>query len=281
MVMNIRELELLAALTSDEEHTRPEEIDAFVAGTATPSLRSRIESHAETCTMCSRELQDLRKLNVAPALEPARIAAAILLGLLVLAPFVASRIRETADRRYAAVSIPRDITSMKGERLLLRGASTTSELAVLEPLATAVVSERPTFRWTAPSDAVVSVQVFDENFNPIVRSAPVHAQEWIPEQALPRGKTLIWQIVVEDGSGRRLAPAPPLPDARFRVVSDDDARRLSSLVRRTSKPTLRLASAYVEAGALDDARRELMRLQAAGRMTDASRRLLEKVDNLQ
>jgi len=321
--MNIQELALSAALTSDEEHASPEEIDLYVTGGATMALRSQIENHTAACEMCANEIGDLRQLVVSreppltlalsppragrgdrvspesqPPASPAndcplpakagrgdrvrggtRVAAAIIVAILGIAPFAITKIRDNADERYATVAIPAEITAMKGERLLLRGASTTSDFAVLEPLATAVISEHPTFRWTAPPDRPVSVQIFDEAFNPVAHSTSTHTGQWTPEEALPRGKTLIWQIVFEGVGRRTVAPAPPLPDARFRIVSEQDAQRIAALAER-SQPSLRLASAYVEAGALDNARRELGRLEVAGRMNDASRRLLETVDNL-
>jgi hypothetical protein len=278
----LNRIAVLAALTADDPHARPEEIEALVAGTATSEVQSRIEDHLRDCPMCAAEVADLRQLAQGGSRTRRYVlaaAAAILVAALAV-PLFLIRSRNAADVRLAAAALPTEIVAMRGERLQLRGAWNESALSVLEPIGTAVASDRPVFRWKAAPGVAVSVQIFDEGFRPLMKSEPTTAHEWTPSQTLPRGRTLVWQIVSEDASGRTIAPRPPLPEARFRVISESAARRIAAIAREDSDPTLRLASAYVEAGALDDARRELQRLAAAGRMNDASRTLLEKIDNL-
>jgi tetratricopeptide (TPR) repeat protein len=177
---------------------------------------------------------------------------------------------EAKDRYGRLAAIPAEVIAMRGERLQLRGAAKSADLAVLEPVGTAVVSDRPTFRWSAPGP--VRVEIFDERFHPITHSEALAAHEWSPPEPLPRGRTYLWQVVSADGQERRLAPVPPLPDARFRIVSAEEARRIEA----ARGPSLERASLYAGAGALDDASRELQRLKES----EAVRRLRNRVDNL-
>jgi hypothetical protein len=199
MVMSEQELmarlAVIAALTSDEQHARPEEIEAAALGAA--------NDHIGGCAMCAAEVDDLRKLVRKHSWWWA--AAAVAAGVAIVALLWPQQ--KTAE-----------IVPMRREPLQLRGPSASSSLDVVEPLAV-VASDRPTFRWTAPAGTAVSVQVFDEQFRPVADSGPTTAREWTPAQPLPRGKTLLWQIRTADGT---IAPAPPLPEARFRVVSESD-----------------------------------------------------------
>lgn len=274
-------LSLAVALTAADEHATPEEIEGIATGTAGAALRERVAGHTEACAMCAREIDDLRRFANPPA-PRARFwlaAAAAVIFALALLPLFRVREDEPATRPAAAVTIPSEIVAMKGERLLLRGAAHSSDLAVLEPVATAVVSDRPTFHWTMPPGTAVTVEIFDEAFQPLARSEPTVARTWTPAVSLPRGKTYVWQIVTADGK-RRLAPAPPLPDARFHVIAPDHARRIATIARNRH-PGLELAAAYAAAGALDEARRELHRIETSGSGSDESRRLLRQIENLE
>jgi hypothetical protein len=86
------------------------------------------------------------------------------------------------------------------------------------------------------------------------------------------GLAVVEPVGTADGHYRRLAPVPPLPDARFRIVSAEEARRIEA----APGPSLERASLYAGAGALDEAGRELERLKD----TEPVRRLRDRVDNL-
>ncbi|HEY0156883.1 MAG TPA: hypothetical protein VGF28_06265 [Thermoanaerobaculia bacterium] len=273
-----RELKLLSSLLpEDGEHLQFDELEAAARGEA--------NEHLLSCETCAAEVEDLRAFgtNWNDGLSARRqrlwlpLAAAIVL-LLATAAFLA--VRRNAGRaealRLAEVTIPAEVIAMRGERLQLRGAAAEEALAVLAPVGTVVVSDRPLFRWNAPAGARVKVEVFDESFRPVAQSGVVAGNQWSPAEPLPRDRTYVWQVVTIDD--RRLAPAPPLPDARFRIVPAEAARRIESA--KEAAPSLELASLYAGAGALDDAGRELERLLAAGRDDIAVRRLRDRVDNL-
>ena len=77
--------------------------------------------------------------------------------------------------------------------------------------------------------------------------------------ALPRGRTYTWQVVAESAGRRLVAPAPPEPDVRFRVLDASRAEALSAARSRRASHLV-LGVLYAEAGLIDDAHRELLAL---------------------
>jgi hypothetical protein len=268
------QLALLSSLLPEEEHLRFEEVEALARG----ARNEAAAEHVATCEMCAREVEDLRAFA-----RPGRwrfILAAAIVVVVVSGLVGGLRLRQHArDLRLAEVAIPAEVVSMRGERLQLRGVAAAAELSVVEPVGTAVVADRPLFRWNAPAGVPVVVEIFDQSFRPVARSGAVTGHQWSPAEPLPRDRTYVWQVVTADAGERRLAPAPPLPDARFRVVPAADARRIDAA--REEEPSLEVASLYAGAGALDEAGRELQRLVDSGRDDAVVRRLRQRVDNLQ
>jgi hypothetical protein len=72
-----------------------------------------------------------------------------------------------------------------------------------------------------------------------------------------------------------VAPAPPAPEATFHVLSGDDAARLADLRRRYENFHLVLGVLLAQAGALDEAERELESLAAANSGAAEPQRLLD------
>ena len=265
------ELKLLSSLLPEDEHLQYDELEAVARGAK--------NEHVQWCETCAAEVADLRHMlplaplagrgwRAAPGEGLRRLLAVAALVAVVITSVLFLRYRNAAEAlRLAEVPIP---TAMRGERLQLRGAAASAALAVVEPVGTAVVSDRPTFRWNAPFP--VRVEIFDERFRLVAQSDPLTASEWAPPSPLPRDRTYLWQVVTADEHEHLLAPVPPLPDARFRVVSAEEARRIEA----ARGPSLERASLYAGAGALDEASRELKRLPD----TEAVRRLRDRVDNL-
>jgi hypothetical protein len=294
------ELKLLSALLPDDEHLQFDELESAARGAR--------NEHAKRCETCAAEVEDLRAFVHAPSsgLRPpsprrrgeglpatsplAPLAgrgwraapgegawrllavAALLIILATAASFAVRQYQRAENLHLAEIPIPAEVLAMRGERLQLRGAASGAALSVVEPVGTAVVSDRPLFRWNAPAGTVLKVEVFDEHFRPVAESGPLTLHQWSPPEPLPRDRSYVWQVVTVN---RHLAPAPPLPDARFRIVSAEAARRIEAA--RRDEPSLELASLYAGAGALDDAARELDRLPPDD---VAVRRLRDRVDNL-
>ena len=152
--------------------------------------------------------------------------------------------------RDPRLSVPAWTAELAGRREVLMGQGTAEPSPLVSPVGTAVMEDQPTFRWKqvpGTRDYVVIVQ--DESAGQTLRSDPVAGTEWRPPQPLMRGKRYVWQLVV----GAASLPKPPDPPARFYIVENDVAQRLSHL----PDPHIIRAVLYAEAGLIDAAELEL------------------------
>jgi hypothetical protein len=150
--------------------------------------------------------------------------------------------------------IPASIRDLAGVSGVLMGAAESPTLGVVSPVGTAVLSDRPRFRWHAPPGAssafVITVQ--DVETKQTFSSAPVPELEWVPDRSLDRGHTYDWQVAASLASGEAVAPAPTDPRATFRVVDRETVDRLAGLPASHAVRTV----LYARAGLIEDARRE-------------------------
>src|SRR5262249_21569693 len=87
-----------------------------------------------------------------------------------------------ATRQLERASILNRIVTRRG---VLLGAPSAEAFQVTGPVGTAVLTDRPTFRWTAIAGAAqYKVAVFDEDFHPVVESPSLAVTEWQAEQPL-------------------------------------------------------------------------------------------------
>ena len=157
------------------------------------------------------------------------------------------------------------VTGLGGHAGVLMGespGSASDSLSATAPVATAVESDRPTFRWTAHLGALgYVVTIYDDQFNEVARSAEGQRLEWTPATRLARGVTYAWQVTARTAQGAVSAPVPPAAEARFRVVDASTAAGLERARRTYADSRLVLAVLYAKAGLLDAAEAELARLQ--------------------
>jgi hypothetical protein len=161
------------------------------------------------------------------------------------------------------------------------GTEDAPAFALVSPRGTRILTDRPTFRWTAlPSARTYEVAVFDPDLRKQVASGPVTATEWTPARPLPRGRTYLWQVTAFAGGRRVTVPAPPAPEARFEVADPDVLTEVEA--RRAQAPTSRLVAALadVQAGLLDDAEAELRALAADNPQSPELARLRGTLESL-
>ena len=147
----------------------------------------------------------------------------------------------------------------------------------LAPVATAVASPRPTFRWAPlPGADSYTVAVFDPSFDRVAASEATQATEWTPAAPLPAGAVYAWQVTARTDGGEVTAPAPPAPEARFAVLPE---ARAAALERAVAGQPSRLARAvlYAREGVADEAERELAALAEANPSSEVASSLLESV----
>jgi len=161
-----------------------------------------------------------------------------------------------AAREFPKAPVLEQLIRPRG--VLLDGAGEPTTFALEGPVGTAVLDDRPEFAWTpVKSAAAYRVAVFDESFHPVAESGDVTVTRWRPERGLEPGKVYIWQVTAKVADGTVRAPLPPAPEARFQVAPAEISARIADASRRHPAQHLLLAALCAEAGALDDARREL------------------------
>ncbi len=101
------------------------------------------------------------------------------------------------------------------------------------------------------------------------------------EAALPspleRGRTYLWQVAAIGREGREVAPAPPEPEARFRVLSASESETLEKSLAAAGDSDLVASVLLARAGIRDEAETRLARLAAANPNAIAVGRMLEAI----
>jgi hypothetical protein len=174
--------------------------------------------------------------------------------------------RAQFDRAIASgrLEIPAAIRSLARPSGTLLGTPTSSTtLAPLSPVGTAVISASPEFTWQQVDGArTYSIAVFDSQFNEVAHSPRVSAPKWQPAKPLPRGITLAWQITAHFPDHDVLAPQPPAPEARFMVAGDAAAASATALRAKYVDSPLLLGVLLASSGFVSDATVELNRAAA-------------------
>jgi anti-sigma factor RsiW len=177
------------------------------------------------------------------------------------------------------VRLPALIGDLRGvSGTLMSGASEAPAFRLIRPLATGVETDRPAFEWTPLQHSTAYVvAVFDLAFNKVAESQPLAASVWQPPAPLARGRTYVWQVRALRGDEAIVAPAPPAPEARFRVLSQVEADRLADLRGRYGDFHLVRGILLAQAGSLDEAERELASLVEANPGIAEAQRLLDSL----
>ena len=176
------------------------------------------------------------------------------------------------------IEVPAHLGGLLGGPGSLRGPVEGTDLDPLEPLGTVVESDRPTFRWRPLTGARgYVVAVYDSRLDKVAESPTLTTTEWQPALSLRRGLAYSWQITAKGDGHERTAPAPPAPEARFKVLEQEQVGALDRARRRVPRSHLLLGTQYAAAGLLDDAERELRALVSVDPGSRLARELLESL----
>lgn len=294
---------LRPAVGPPEPHLSDDDLQAFVDGALEPAARAAATRHRAACAVCAEQIRDLEAwipARTRPWRLPLAAAAAVLLAVVGpsvwwlmrgapggaerlpgLASLAAAQQQQVRAALAAGVATPPPLVAeLAGRPDVLMGPSPASApFALVAPLGTAVVSDRPRFEWQplAGADAY-EVTVADEQLRPVASSGVLSGTSWTPAEALPRGRAYVWQVSARRGDATVVVPEAPAPAARFRVIEPAAAAQVGAL--RASHPTshLLLGIVLLQAGAVDEARRELLRVAPEHPDAAVARRTLEAID---
>ncbi|HEY1582860.1 MAG TPA: hypothetical protein VGF73_07170, partial [Chthoniobacterales bacterium] len=136
---------------------------------------------------------------------------------------------------------------------------------LLSPVQTAIDEPRPTFRWTLDKKATTYRLTIlpKEGETPFAKVYLPHDHDhWLTMKPLVRGEDYLWQVnSMRRGAVSATAPAPPLPGARFHVLSETESAQLARTKSEVGPSHLGLALAYARAGLIDEAESEIAALQ--------------------
>ncbi|HEX7315721.1 MAG TPA: zf-HC2 domain-containing protein [Pyrinomonadaceae bacterium] len=181
--------------------------------------------------------------------------------------------RVTTPGAFAAPGAGRD--TLLGDSPEVGGSKA---FALAYPVGAVVASPRPRFAWRPLAGAErYVVDVYDDTFRKVATSGDVSGTEWTPASDLKRGAVYSWEVTAYSADGSSRAPAPPAPEARFRVLDESREREIRRAERAAPRSHLALGVLYARAGLLDEAEREFQLLTAANPRSAAARRLLRDV----
>ena len=153
------------------------------------------------------------------------------------------------------------------------------EFSVLEPVGNVLMTNNPTFRWSAVDGATgYVVEVYDEQFKLVASSPQATDLSWTT--ALSRGHIYSWQVkAIQDGQ-EITSPRPPAPQAKFRVLDQEKVNELTRAKRAYGSSHLTLGLLYADAGLLKEAAQELRQVRSANPNSELARNLLRQVQGL-
>ena len=129
---------------------------------------------------------------------------------------------------------------------------------VISPVNRVVIDDRPTFTWQPmPAATGYRVRIYASGYRKIAESALIRGTSWQAAAALPRGQSYTWTVTAEGPKGEVRSPAPPQPEAEFKVIDAFTAATLERASSSRGTDHLLIAVLYARAGVIDKARAQL------------------------
>jgi hypothetical protein len=161
---------------------------------------------------------------------------------------------------------------------LLGDSRKTAGAIVVAPVGAVVESDRPVFSWSASTPgAGYVVTVFDSKFRKVAQSSPLSQTQWRPAEPLRRGDTYVWKVTTLRGEEAIVSPAPPAPEARFKVLAETEAAELERARRLHPDSHLVLGVLYARAGLMSEAEKEFRALVESNPGSTVAQSLLRSV----
>jgi hypothetical protein len=188
--------------------------------------------------------------------------------------------------RLPATALPQDLRRA-GPLTLMGGdshpATTTGSagFGVIAPVATLVREARPVVQWQPLSRARgYKVAIYTDRLERVAASGELTDTTWTPDVDLKPDTTYQWQVTALTPNGPTLTPAPPQPEARFRLIAADRRQALDRQLSEAGSSNLLRGLAFTRAGLLDEADAAFVALAAVNPNSPIARDLLANVRTL-
>ncbi len=174
------------------------------------------------------------------------------------------------------IATPRTLSELIGNSGVLMGpAEEGHPIALLSPVGTVVLADRPSFHWRALDGADgYLVKIYDADFNEVASSPRLSGTVWTAIRPLQRGRTYSWQVTARVDGKEVMSPVRPAPEAKFMVLDQAKANDLIRAKNAGGNSHLILGALYAQAGLLDDAERELQSLLKSNQNSSLVHKLL-------
>jgi len=169
-------------------------------------------------------------------------------------------LRAALETGRLTANLPANLSGRHAETML--GApQAIAPFKVLSPMACVTVDQRPTFAWEPMQGAKgYRVRVYGSGYRKVAESPLLSENEWQSAVPLARGESYTWTVTAEGPGGEVREPAPPQPEAGFKIMDGDGADALKRAAQTHAGDPLLLAALYARAGAMNEARLQIDRL---------------------
>ena len=199
-----------------------------------------------------------------------------LTGIEALTPELEQLIKGAlVSQRVRRPAMPKELIA-RGE-VLMGDNDKKKSFPLLSPKGKIIETDRPTLNWGGLEGATgYIVTVYDADANPVAKSTLLTATNWTLPNVLKRGGIYSWEVTAIKENEEIIAPAPPAPPAKFKVLEQTKYDELNR-AKRAYDSHLVFGTLYAQAGLFDEAEREFKALVAANPKSKLARRLLRSV----
>jgi hypothetical protein len=167
------------------------------------------------------------------------------------------------DGTLPGASLPPALRDAGPLTLLGEDSAKRTAFGVVSPVGTLVRERRPTLRWRPlQRTRAYTVVIMTDALEPVASSPELTDTSWTVPIDLRPGMTYQWQVTALTPDGRVLAPAPPLPEARFAVMGTAQQQAIDQQLAAVGSSNLLRGLILTRAGALDEAERAFAALAA-------------------
>jgi hypothetical protein len=178
------------------------------------------------------------------------------------------------------LDIPAGYTGIRRPEQLLGPGDSHATIELDSPVGVAVESTTPIFRWQAlPNATRYRVAVYGRGYQEVMTSGDLTGTEWTPVEQLARDASYAWTVTARVAGKSVLAPVPPAPEARFRVISSSEADAIVQTRRDFPDAHLLLGLLYARMGLAPESKHELEALQKANPDSGLAKKLLAQIQD--